>query len=59
MDNIAVTGIEPSPPRRLRFCRQFDSVIRLVGMAAHDGNGVFTVRADVGQKGQCAGTSAE
>ncbi len=41
MDNIAVTGIEAITAADIAFAAEFDSVIRLVGTAAHEGNGVY------------------
>ena len=41
MKNISVTGIEAITAADIAFAEQFDSVIRLVGLAERSGNGVY------------------
>ncbi len=41
MDNISVTGIEAITAADIAFAAEFDSVIRLVGLAERSGNGVY------------------
>jgi homoserine dehydrogenase len=41
MDNVSVTGIEAITEADIAFAEEFDSVIRLVGLAERSGNGIY------------------